>query len=54
MDLSIIISMYNCSKTISRTLHSILDQSKHIIEYEIICIDDHSEDDTVNKASAYV
>ena len=51
MNLSIIIPMYNCSKTISRTLNSILAQNNYGLKYEIICIDDHSEDDTFDIVS---
>ena len=44
--ISIIIPTYNSSNTIERTIHSVLSQD--FKDYEIIFVDDASEDDTVN------
>lgn len=46
MDVSIIIPVYNASKTISRTLNSII-ESNNTLKIEIICINDGSTDKTL-------
>lgn len=48
MTFSIIIPMYNTQKTLERCVQSVLEQS--YCDYEIIAVDDGSEDDTWNEA----
>ena len=50
--ISILIPMYNSSKTIKECLNKILEQNTNYIE--IILIDDNSTDDTYNVCSKYV
>lgn len=45
--LSIIIPVYNGSKTIQRTLNSIWDQGFVPSDFEVICVDDYSTDNTL-------
>lgn len=51
--LSIIIPCYNVSDTIERAIDSILFQ-KINFQIEIICVDDKSTDDTIDKIAAYI
>lgn len=51
MKISIIIPMYNCELTLSRCLNSILSQTYK--EFEVILIDDGSEDETANLCYEY-
>lgn len=51
MKISVIVPVYNSSKFISRCLDSIIKQKKYI--YEIICIDDGSTDDSLQKLNIY-
>lgn len=44
---SIIIPCYNVEQTIVRCLNSIFGQKAEMVEYEVICIDDKSEDGTL-------
>lgn len=48
MTLSLIISIYNREETIKGTLESIFSQTGHSIDYEIIIVDDGSEDRSVS------
>lgn len=50
--LSIIIPCYNVSDTIERAIDSILFQ-KINFQIEIICVDDKSTDDTIDKIAVY-
>jgi glycosyltransferase involved in cell wall biosynthesis len=46
MKASICVTTYNSAKTIRRTLNSVLSQT--VDDYEVIIVDDHSDDNTVN------
>jgi len=48
---SVIIPVYNCENTISLTIESVLNQS--VNDYEIIVIDDHSTDNTLQLVNGY-
>lgn len=50
--ISIIIPAYNCRDTIEETLDSVLKQS--LQDFEVIIIDDDSNDDTYNMISDYI
>lgn len=50
--ISVIIPVYNAEKTISRTLDSFLNQNYD--QYEIICINDGSTDNTVEIINKYI
>ena len=43
--ISFIIPAYNAGKTIGRTINSIVNQEETSIEYEVIVVDDGSDDD---------
>ncbi len=51
--ISVIIPCYNVEKQIERCLDSILNQSLHGVELEIICIDDKSTDNTLQLLRHY-
>lgn len=54
MELSIIIPMYNCESTITSVLNSINDFVNNFHNnVEVICVDDGSEDNTVNIVKEY-
>lgn len=53
MELSIIISVYNAADTVCRTLDSIYSQGLDPREFEVICVDDCSTDDTPKVLEAY-
>lgn len=44
---SIIIPCYNVEQTIMRCLNSVFSQKAEVVEYEVICVDDKSEDGTL-------
>ena len=46
MDVSILITTYNCAEYISRSINSCLNQINHNLKYEILIIDDGSTDNT--------
>ena len=46
--ISFVIPAYNASKTISRALNSILEQKETNLDYEIVLVNDGSNDDTEN------
>jgi glycosyltransferase involved in cell wall biosynthesis len=48
MDLSIIIPCYNCEKTILKTLDALLVQKDNNYSFEIIAVDNNSNDNTKN------
>ena len=48
MHYSIIIPLFNCQKTIKKVLLSLQNQSYSRKNFEIICVDDRSTDNTVN------
>ena len=48
MDLSIIIPCYNCEKTILKTLDALLVQKDDNYSFEIIAVDNNSNDNTKN------
>lgn len=55
MDLSIIIPMYNCEKTIINLLSSVNDfNKKNDLKIEVICIDDGSSDNTSEIVEHYI
>ena len=54
MKLSIIIPVYNVEKYIARCLDSLLDQDLNRNEYEIIIVNDESNDDSFKIAQSYV
>ena len=51
--LSIIIPVYNVEKYISRCLDSLLDQDLHTSDYEIIVVNDGSNDKSLEIAQSY-
>lgn len=51
IDISIIVPAYNAEKTIEKCLNSLLTQNG--VKLEIICINDGSEDDTLNILKSY-
>ena len=53
MKISVIIPTYNCGKFIESCLDSLLRQ-EDILDFEIIIVDNHSTDDTLNKVDFYV
>ena len=50
--LSVVIAMYNDEKYIERCLNSLVNQTNK--DFDIICVDDASTDDTVSKCSAFL
>ena len=52
--ISVIIPVFNQERFIGRCIRSILDQSLPLSEYEIIVIDDCSQDDTLKIISKYI
>lgn len=54
MELSIIIPAFNAQNTIVKTLNSIISQSNESISYEIIIIDDGSEDNTYQVCQNFI
>ena len=53
MKVSFVVPAYNTSKTISKTLDSIINQEATTIEYEIIVVNDGSPDDLDNVIEKY-
>ncbi len=53
MELSIIIPCYNSEKFISTTLNALIDDINNQISFEIICIDDGSQDNTLKIIRTY-
>jgi len=51
--ISVIIPVYNQERFIGRCIRSILDQSLPLSDYEIIVVDDSSQDDTLKILSKY-
>tara|TARA_B100001057_G_scaffold296302_1_gene296476 strand:- start:34187 stop:34840 length:654 start_codon:yes stop_codon:yes gene_type:complete len=54
VQISVIIPVYNQERFIGRCLRSILNQSLHLDEYEIIVIDDCSQDNTLTILDKYI
>lgn len=50
---SIIVTTFNNSKTIEKTIKSVINQTLNNDKYEIIVVDDKSTDDTLNKLNKY-
>ncbi len=53
MKLSIIIPVYNAAGTVCKTLDSIYSQGLDTKDFEVICVDDCSTDDTADVMEAY-
>lgn len=51
MDVSVIVPFYNSSTTLVRSLDSLAEQS--LRDFEIICVDDGSDDDSVERATEW-
>lgn len=49
---TVVVAMYNAADTICRCLDSLLAQT--LTDIQIVCIDDHSTDDTLQKACGYM
>lgn len=53
MKLSVIIPVYNAAGTVCRSLDSIYSQGLDPQEFEVICVDDCSTDNSVEVMEAY-
>lgn len=53
MRLSVIVPVYNAEKYLSRCLDSLLDQGLDEADYEILCVDDGSEDGSIRILEDY-
>jgi len=53
MKLSVIVPIYNAEKYLSRCLDSLLNQGMQEDEYEIVCVDDGSDDDSSSILQEY-
>ena len=51
--ISFIIPAYNAGKTIGRAINSIINQEQNSIDYEVIVVDDGSDDDLREKVEEF-